>query len=185
MDFQISDIQPLLNKDEYVVVDVETTGLDPKDGCEIIEIGITEIKNNRIVRDYSRLIKPKGMIPSNITQLTGISEDMVRDALEIEGVLPNFRRFLGKRTLIAHNAKFDVGFLNFYLEKMGLEPISDYICTIELLKINKKYTAKSKKLKTACEFYQIINERAHRASSDTNATAQLFFKIREDMGYSL
>ena len=54
---------------EYVVVDLETTGLDPYKGCEIIEIGITEIKNEQIVKNYSRLIKPKGIISSFITEV--------------------------------------------------------------------------------------------------------------------
>ena len=59
-------------KEEYIVVDLETTGLDPYKGCEIIEIGVTEIIDGKIVRNYSRFVKPKGIIPSFITDITNI-----------------------------------------------------------------------------------------------------------------
>lgn len=72
------------NDDKYIVVDLETTGLDPFSGCEIIEIGITEIVNNKIGRNYSRLVKPKGIIPSHITNITSITNDMVEDAESLE-----------------------------------------------------------------------------------------------------
>ena len=140
---------------EYVVVDLETTGLDPYKGCEIIEIGITEIKNEQIVKNYSRLIKPKGIISS-------------------------FIKYIGDRTIIAHNAKFDLKFLNYYLRMLNLEPINNYICTVELLKKCKSYKGKNKKLETACAYYNIENINAHRADSDTLATAKLFLKIKDE-----
>ena len=108
---------------EYVVVDLETTGLDPYSGCEIIEIGITEIKNDQIVRNYSRLIKPQESIPPLITEITGITNEMVRNEETIETVLPRFRKFLNDRVMIAHNAKFDLKFLNYYLRKYDLQII--------------------------------------------------------------
>lgn len=159
---------------EYLVVDLETTGLDPKRGNEIIEIGITEIKNDQIVRNYSRFVKPTKKIPEIITEITNITDEMVKDAESIEEVLPRFRQFLGDRTMIAHNAKFDLGFLNHYLEKLNLEPITKSICTIEMLKDETTYKGKNRKLETACKFYGIENQNAHRADSDTLATAKLF-----------
>ena len=166
---------------EYVVVDLETTGLDPYKGCEIIEIGITEIKNDEIVRNYSRLIKPKEIIPPFITELTGISNDMVDKEEGIETVLPRFRKFLGDRIMIAHNAKFDLKFLNYYLNQYNLEPIENHICTLEMLKRSKTYKGKNKKLETACNYYNIKNENAHRADSDTKATAELFLIIKDEI----
>ncbi|MEG0854839.1 MAG: 3'-5' exonuclease [Terrisporobacter sp.] len=166
---------------EYVVVDLETTGLDPYKGCEIIEIGITEIKNNKIIRNYSRLIKPEILIPPFITELTGISNEMVKNKEGIEMVLPRFRKFLGDRVMIAHNAKFDLKFLNYYLEKLNLQTIDNHICTLEILKKSKSYKGKNKKLETACEYYNIKNENAHRADSDTKATAELFLIIKDEV----
>lgn len=166
-------------KKDYVVVDLETTGLDPYKGCEIIEIGVTEINNNKIGRNYSRLIKPNGIIPSLITDITNISNEMVKNEKSLEEVLPKFRQYIGDKTIIAHNAKFDLKFLNYYLNKMGLEPINNYICTLELLKQNKEYKGKNKKLETACEYYNIENKNAHRADSDTLATAKLFLILNK------
>ena len=168
-------------EDEYVVVDLETTGLSPYNGDEIIEIGVTEIQNDKIKLNYSKLIKPRGIISSTITTITNITNEMVENADSIENVLPRFREYIGNRTMIAHNAKFDVGFLNHYLEKMNLEPIHNYICTMEMLKKNRNYGGKNKKLATACDYYGIVNQNAHRADSDTLATAKLFLIIREQI----
>ncbi|MDR1773266.1 MAG: 3'-5' exonuclease [Clostridioides sp.] len=165
---------------EYVVVDLETTGLDPYKGHEIIEIGVTEIINDKIARNYSRFIKPKRKIPEFIQNLTHITNEMVENEKSIEEVLPNFRRYVGSRTVIAHNAKFDVKFLNYFLEKQGLERIENYICTVEMLKNTESYKGENKKLGTACSYYNIVNKSAHRADSDTLATAQLFLIIKEE-----
>ncbi|MGL4913155.1 MAG: 3'-5' exonuclease [Romboutsia sp.] len=164
---------------EYVVVDLETTGLDPYKGCEIIEIGITEIINDKIVKNYSRFVKPKMSIPYFITEITNITNEMVEGEEGIEMVLPRFRKYIGDRTIIAHNAKFDLKFLNYYLEELNLELIQNHICTLELLKKSKTYKGKNKKLETACEYYNIENKNAHRADSDTLATAKLFLKIKD------
>lgn len=166
---------------EYVVVDLETTGLDPNKGCEIIEIGITEIINGKIVKNYSRFVKPERDIPSFITGITNITNEMVKNEDSIDKVLPRFRKYIGDRTIIAHNAKFDLKFLNFYLSELGLDNITNHICTLELLKKSKTYKGKNKKLETACEYYNIENKNAHRADSDTLATAKLFLIIKDDI----
>lgn len=164
---------------EYIVVDLETTGLDPYKGCEIIEIGITEIVDGQITRNYSRLVKPKSHIPYHITQITNIDNDMVKNEESIEMVLPRFRKYIGDRTIIAHNAKFDLKFLNFYLKELNLPVIENYICTLEMLKASTSYKGKNKKLETACAYYNIENKNAHRADSDTLATAKLFLRIKD------
>lgn len=165
---------------EYVVVDLETTGLDPYKGCEIIEIGITEIVEDNIIRNYSRFVKPQNKIPAFITDITNITNDMVEGEESIETVLPRFRKYIGDRTIIAHNAKFDLKFLNYYLKELNLDPIEKHICTLELLKKSKSYKGKNKKLETACAYYNIENKNAHRADSDTLATAKLFLKIKDE-----
>lgn len=171
----------MYNEENYVVVDLETTGLSFENGDEIIEIGVTEIKNDNIKLNYSRLIKPVGFITTRITQITNITNEMVKNEKSIEEVLPKFREYIGDKTVIAHNAKFDIGFLNHYLGKMGLKPIEKYICTLEMLKNNPKYTNRKRNLAAACEFYGIDNKNAHRADSDTLATAQLFLLVNKEM----
>ena len=104
---------------------------------------------------------------------------MVENEPGIEDVLPKFRNYIGNRTIVAHNAKFDLKFLNYYLNELGLDPIENHICTLELLKQNKEYKGKNKKLETACAYYGIENKNAHRADSDTLATAKLFLILNK------
>jgi DNA polymerase-3 subunit epsilon len=165
---------------EYIVLDLETTGLDPYKGCEIIEIGITKIVGREIKKNFSRLIKPEKEIPEFITRINNITNDMVKDAKRIEEVLPKFRQYIGDRPVIAHNAKFDMKFINYFLNKYELEPITKHICTLNLLKKNSEYKGKNHKLETACEYYNIENKNAHRADSDTLATAKLFCILTEN-----
>lgn len=180
------------------VIDLETCGLSPKPpkrtpryiqdsilnplGCEILEIGVTEIINQKIGKNYSRLIKPKKPIPKNITEITHISEELVKDAKSLEDVLPAFREYLGDSLVIGHNVKFDVGFLNYFLGLMGLPLITRYVCTLEMLKNIKSYKGENNKLGTACEYYNIKLLNAHRAYADTYATAQLLLKLLDEIG---
>ena len=160
------------NDDKYIVVDLETTGLDPFSGCEIIEIGITEIVNNKIGRNYSRLVKPKGIIPSHITNITSITNDMVEDAESLETVLPNFRKYVGDTTIIAHNAKFDLKFLNYYLDLLGLEKINNHhknsrfkkYQKIHFIFIKQRYHLPTalKKTLTITNFFRLIQIRFFR-----------------------
>ncbi len=162
---------------EYVVVDIETTGFSPHKGSEIIEIGVTEIIDGEIVLNYSKLIKPIKPIPHHITKITNITNEMVKDMDRIEDVLPKFRDYLGDRVMIAHNAQFDLRFLNFYLEKLGLSTIEQHICTLKMLKKESGYKLDSYKLEQASQYYGIEHNNAHRADSDTFVTAQIFLKL--------
>lgn len=176
-------------EEDYLVVDLETTGFTPnpkivngqivKKGCEIIEIGVTELNKGIIKKNYSRLIKPEEPIPYHITKITNITNDMVKDSKSIEEVLPKFREFIGDKTIIGHNISFDIRFLNYFLEKLGLPLITKYICTQQMLKETGSYDGKNEKLGTACEYYDIKLLNAHRAYADTYATAKLFLKLVE------
>lgn len=171
--------------EDYIVLDLETTGLSCNKGAEIIEIGVTEINSGVIGKNYSRLVKPKMGIPENIAELTHIDNDMVKDAKSIEEVLPRLREFIGDKTVICHNAKFDIKFLNFYLDKLGLKPLKKYICTLEMLKNTQSYRGTNNKLGTACQYYNIKLINAHRAYADTYATAQLFLILQKEENNSL
>ena len=96
--------------DTYVVFDLETTGFSPiKD--KIIEIGAVKVERGKITERFSTFVNPKVPIPFQITQLTSITDQMVMDAPDIETVLPKFLAFVGDAVLVAHNASFDVGFI--------------------------------------------------------------------------
>ena len=96
--------------DTYVVFDLETTGFSSvKD--KIIEIGAVKVADGKITDKFSTFVNPKRPIPFEITQLTSITDQMVMEAPAIETVLPQFLEFVGDAVLVAHNASFDVGFI--------------------------------------------------------------------------
>ena len=112
----------------FVVIDLETTGLD-HNTCEIIEIGAVKIKNNVVIDELSMLIKPKGAIPTEVTELTGITPEMVADSPDIKIGIEMLREFLGDYYPVAHNISFESGFLEPYLGKL------DWLDTIDLGRI--------------------------------------------------
>ena len=94
----------------YVVIDIETTGLSPKYN-EITEIAAIKIRDNKIIDQYSTLVKTSQEIPENITKLTGITNEMVNQhGVDIESALMEFKSFIGDDVLVGHNAHFDINF---------------------------------------------------------------------------
>jgi DNA polymerase-3 subunit epsilon len=96
--------------DTYVAVDIETTGLDPS-WDEIIEIGAIRVINGTAAKEYQSLVRPSNPIDTFITELTGITNEMLVNAPEITTVLPGFLEFGGNLPIIAHNANFDINFI--------------------------------------------------------------------------
>ena len=105
--------------DRFVVFDLETTGLS-KESDEITEIGAVKIVNGDIKERFSTFVNPGKPLSHEITKLTGITDDMLKDAPTVETVLPQFLEFCGKDSvLVAHNAAFDTGFIREKAEKLG------------------------------------------------------------------
>jgi DNA polymerase-3 subunit alpha (Gram-positive type) len=165
---------------EYVVLDLETTGLS-KRRHGITEIAAVKIKKNKVVGKFQSLVNPEQRIPSFITRLTGITNDMVKDADPINKVLPEFIEFLGDAHIIAHNASFDYGFIEHNAKKhldVGIE--NPRLCTRKLA--NRLLPElPSKKLGCICEHFEIVNKQAHRAMSDVVATTEVFYKFLDMM----
>lgn len=164
--------------DNYTVFDIETTGLDSKYD-EIIEIGALKIRNNKIIDQFSFLIKPSSPIDEFITKLTGITNEMVSDAPNINEILPKFLEFIGDDTLIGHNINFDINFvydnlINNNYEK-GLS--NDFIDTLRLgRKILKDL--KHHKLKDLAEYYEIDIDGSHRSLKDCEITNEIFKNLK-------
>ncbi len=160
---------------DYVVFDIETTGLSPKFN-KIIEIGAVRISNGKIVDTYSQFINPEIPIPYSITKLTSITDAMVLDAPTITTVLPQFLEFVGDSVLVAHNAAFDTGFIKEYAKQQGL--LFDYtiVDTMTLAHVLipelGKYT-----LDRLCKQFNVSLENHHRACDDAYATAEIFLKM--------
>lgn len=159
--------------DEYTVLDLETTGLS-KFYHRITEIGAVRVKRGKIVGEYQTLVNPQTHIPSFITRLTGISDEMVKDKSPINEVLPGLTDFLKDDVVVAHNATFDRGFLEFNYDKHLKQDFrNEFLCTKKLAtRLLPELT--SRKLSAITEHLSIKNDDAHRALSDVIATTQVF-----------
>ncbi len=172
------DVLPKSYTDEtYIVFDIETTGLDPKKDA-ITEIGAVKIMDGKIVDTLSKLVNPNREISMQITELTGITNDMVKDAPGIDEILPKFLEFCGANLVIAHNAKFDVSFISAAAARLGLAFENGIFDTVSL---SKEIFPNEKKhnLEVLCERLGISLENHHRALDDAQATAEAFIKMRQ------
>ncbi len=173
-DLVINDKGQKIDSD-YVVFDIETTGLSPVYN-KIIEIGAVRIHDGRIQDTYSRFINPEVPIPYSITKLTSINDSMVMDAPTIETVLPEFLEYVGDSILVAHNAGFDTGFIKEYAKKQGLPFDYTIVDTMTLAHVLVpelgKYT-----LDRLCKQFNVSLEHHHRACDDAAATAEIFVKM--------
>ncbi|MGI5891952.1 MAG: helicase C-terminal domain-containing protein [Bacillota bacterium] len=151
----------------YVVVDLETTGLDPQNN-KIIEISAVKIHRGIIREEFSFLVNPQMPLAAEITALTGIIDVMLADQPLIEQIIPDFQNFIGNDIIIAHNASFDRSFLEKYLQMEN-----DWIDSIILAQIVFP-TAGTYSLDYLCRYLGISNKDAHRSLSDAKATAELF-----------
>ena len=165
--------------DNYTIVDIETTGLDPKLD-EIIELAAIKIRNNEIIDNYSKLIKPKEEIDCFITNLTGITNDMLKNAPVIEDVIEEFLNFINDDIVIGHNVNFDINFIYDNCIKILEKPFTNNF--IDTLRISRKYIdTNNHKLQTLAEKFEIDYSGAHRALKDCYITQQLYEKLKNEM----
>ncbi len=172
-------------QDSFVVFDIETTGLSNLT-CRIIEIGAVRVRNGEIADRFSTFVNPEVPIPFRIEQLTGISDSMVEDAPTIREVLPEFLAFCGKDVLVAHNADFDVGFIQKACEDQGIPHDFTRIDTVALAQYLLPQLSRFK-LETVAKAVQVPLGHHHRAVDDAACTAEIFVRfvqMLEDRGIS-
>ena len=161
----------------YVVFDLETTGFSSiKD--KIIEIGAVKVENGVIIDKFSTFVNPKVPIPFKITNLTGITDDMVMEAPDIETILPQFLEFVGDAVLVAHNASFDVSFIEQNCRYQDITPDFTSVDTVAMARILLPTLSKFK-LNVVANALHISLENHHRAVDDAGATAEIFVKFVE------
>lgn len=170
-------VSDFLKNNTFVVFDLETTGVDAlKD--EITEIGAVKIVNGEITETFETLVKPKQSISDLIVKITGISDELVKDAPSIEEVMPDFYKFCYGSTLVAYNINFDYKFINQYGSKRGYKFTNKQIDAMYLARVGipdlKRFT-----LKDAVTKLGITLTNAHRAMFDTVATAKLFLALSD------
>ncbi|MFB4158738.1 PolC-type DNA polymerase III [Geomicrobium sp. JSM 1781026] len=165
--------------DEFVVFDVETTGLSAVYDT-IIELAAVKIVNGEIVERYESFANPHVPLTAKITELTGITDKMLEDAPEVSQVLEEFHRFVGDSGLVAHNASFDIGFINAGNKKVNLPEITNPVVdTLELARFLYP-NLRNHRLNTLCKMFDIELVSHHRAIYDTEATAYLFYRLSKD-----
>ncbi len=161
----------------FIVFDLETTGFSPiKD--KIIEIGAVKVEKGKITERFSTFVNPQIPIPFKITQLTSITDAMVLDAPPIEEVLPRFLEFVGDGVLVAHNASFDVSFIEQNCRYEDIQPDFTSVDTVAMARVLLP-TLSRFKLNIVAKALNISLENHHRAVDDAGATAEIFEKFVE------
>lgn len=163
---------------ETIVFDLETTGLSPRT-CEIIEIAAILVSGGQQKESFHTYVKPSEPVPYEITKLTGITDDMVRDAPSQQEAVQAFFDFMGDRPLCAHNANFDVSFLRAACEKFGIEKEFCSIDTVEMARVLLPHL-KRHKLNIIAEDLGLTFQH-HRASDDTAVLAQIYLHLLDKL----
>ena len=163
--------------DEMVVFDIETTGLSNKTS-KIIEIGAVKIKGGSIIDRFDIMVDPECEISEEITNLTSITNEMVKGAPKEPEAMRMFFDFVGDDMLIAHNANFDTGFIRVAAERCGMPFTNTYLDTLGLSRyVNPELT--KHKLDIIAKHYGVKQEHHHRADDDAEVLANIFFVMLE------
>ena len=163
----------------YVVFDLETTGLYPNSGDSMIEIGAVKIKDGKIIDRYDELINPCVPLNLDIVKITGITDEMLKNKRTEEECIKDFMAWVGDLPMVAHNAKFDVSFIDNAYSKYNLGKLSNIV--IDTLGLS-RYLESSEKyhnLATLVKRYDIPwdEDKHHRGDYDSEGTALIFDKM--------
>lgn len=163
---------------DYVIFDIETTGLSSSRD-EIIEIAAIKVRDNKIVDRFNRLVKPDARIDEFITELTGITNEMVADAPSIKQVLPEFMDFIGNGFLMGHNVNFDINFVYDMLEKNGLGVLkNDFVDTMRFAKTIMPGLSGYKLINLA-DYFNVDASNNHRALKDCVITFEVYQEMKK------
>ncbi|MDO4179405.1 MAG: 3'-5' exonuclease [Phascolarctobacterium sp.] len=165
---------------EYIVLDLETTGFSPE-SCEIIEFGGIKVINGKEIESLSVLICPKHGISQEITNITGIDNKIVKNAPSLEAVLPEILAYIGDSIIVGHNVNFDINFLyEASMQIMGKPLTNDFLDTMRLSK--KLYPdMKHHRLSDLVKKFQVGDYVEHRALDDARQTLACLKRMKADM----
>ncbi len=179
VDIVIRPTDKVMLDETFVVFDFETTGFNAGGTDSIIEIGAVKIKNGEILEKYDELINPGRALPTRITEVTNITDEMLKDKDNEENAVKRFIKWFGNCPMVAHNAKFDVSFLEMAYKKYGLGEFKNpVIDTLELSRtLDNTYARHS--LSALVKRYEVPwdEEAHHRGDYDAEGTALVFYKM--------
>ena len=163
----------------YVVFDTETTGFNAAGGDQMIEIGGVKIKDGEIIDRFDELINPNRPIPQKITELTNITDEMVKDCDNEENVTKRFLEWTSDLPMVAHNAKFDISFIEMAMKKYNLGEFKNTVIdTLELSRtLDQGFARHSLSALVGRYNVEFDEEGHHRADYDSEATAKVFHKM--------
>jgi DNA polymerase-3 subunit epsilon len=169
-----------VDKAEFCVIDIETTGLSASYN-NIIEIGIIKVSGLKITDSYQSLVNPQREVPYYITQLTGITSDDVYNAPFFEDIANEVADFISGHIIVGHNLSFDKSFLRKEFEACGKDVLSNHdVCTLKMAR--RLYPMlKSKSLGSVCRHLGVNNMSAHRALGDAKVTARILIKMISEL----
>ena len=168
----------------FCVVDLETTGGSVADGDMITEIGAVKVRGGEVLGEFQTLVNPHTSIPAFIAVLTGITNGMVADAPPIGAALPAFLEFAAGSVLVAHNARFDVGFLRHFAREQDIAwPDFEVLDTVKLARhVVGRDEAPNHKLSSLARVFRAGTTPNHRALADARATVDVLHGLMERLG---
>ncbi|MEW5895328.1 MAG: 3'-5' exonuclease [Candidatus Omnitrophota bacterium] len=171
---------------EFVIFDVETTGLSPKDGDRIIEIAAIKVRNFEVMDKFHSLVNPGRDIPEQAQRVNNITPDMVQNAPGASQILPDFLTFIGGACLCGQNVKFDLDFVCFELSLAGykMNDNTPALCTIKMAKYFMPHLT-TFRLSNLAQAFGIKVGLTHRALADVTLTLEVFkhlVTLAEDQG---
>ena len=162
-----------------IVVDTETTGLDPRQGHRIIELAAIELEGRKVsLRRFHRYLNPEREIEAGAVAVHGLTYERLQNEAKFADIAASFMEFIEGAELIIHNAPFDIGFLNCEMELIGLPPLQNAV--VDTLKIAREmHPGKKNSLNALCTRYEIDNSHRslHGALLDTELLAEVYFAM--------
>ena len=168
-------------EERYVVLDIETSALRPTEG-QIIEIGAVLVKGDTVQAEFSRLVKADRPLSKEITELTGITDEMLRKkGVSLQGALEEFIAFAGTSLLVCHNASFDQTFVNAAISSLHFKPLANKWKDTLIMARKRVRSVQNYRLETLLKHFGIPTECRHRALEDARATQLLYEKLKQSV----
>lgn len=176
--FSVKTEKNKFNNYDFVIIDIETTGLDFKED-EIIEVGALKVSGNEF-EEFNDLVTCQKKVPEFIVNLTGITDELLDNwGVELKTVLEGLKQFIGKKPILGYNVNFDIKFINHCLKNLNMEQLqNNYVDVLSIVKNRNMYLDNYKLETVLCE-YGIKENIQHRALSDAKQILELINKLND------